>query len=406
MPNPFKNTKSIDFYSQDYRLKWIIIFVAVIISIVSIYYTNILVSKLKDREQRLIELYAKTLEYISNESNREIVQFIFQEIIVENNTIPIILTDGANRPLNFRNLDVNPEWPESVEDEYLLEKLAVMKEEHEPILVTFRNENGDVIDYQFLYYQNSFLLSQLKYYPYVQLSIIAIFGFLAYLAFSYSKTAEQNRVWVGLAKETAHQLGTPLSSLMAWMEYMKSDPDLQNKEMIVELDKDIHRLEMITSRFSSIGSAPILNNENVGDAIRATIVYLQRRISSRVKINVDAKPPNIRARINRPLFEWVIENLCKNAVDAMGGAGNIDVVVKKGQENEVVVDFSDTGKGIPKSKLKQVFNPGYTTKTRGWGLGLTLVKRIIENYHQGKIFIKKSEPDRGTTFRIILQSGM
>jgi signal transduction histidine kinase len=404
MNNFFNKGSRFDIYSNNNRLKWVILVVAVLISAASIYYTDVLVSRLKDREQRLIELYAKTQEYIANETNWDNLNFLFQEIIVENNTIPVIWTDGADRPIDFRNLNIDPEWDEAQKNEILRKELSIMKAEHDPILITFRNNEGEVFDYQYLYYKNSFLLSQLKYYPYVQLSIIAIFGFLAYLAFNYSRTAEQNRVWVGLAKETAHQLGTPLSSLMAWLEYFKHDPDLKDKDLLLELEKDIQRLEMITARFSSIGSVPKLSQEEMAPAVQATINYLQRRISSKVRISVSAEPKDLRAKVNRPLFDWVVENLCKNAVDAMAGSGSIDIRIKMGANQEVLLDFTDTGKGIPKSKVKQVFKPGYTTKTRGWGLGLTLVKRIIENYHQGRIFVKQTETDKGTTFRIILPS--
>ncbi len=222
------------------------------------------------------------------------------------------------------------------------------------------------------------------------------------MAFNYSKAAEQNQVWVGLAKETAHQLGTPISSLMAWMEYFKEDEHFKDKGLIEELDKDIRKLQVITERFSNIGSTPVLNMEEVEPLMKNIIGYLKPRISPKVNITVLALTPGIKALINPPLFEWVIENLCKNAVDAMSGSGAIYINILKGNEDKIFVDIADTGKGLPKSKIKQVFNPGFTTKKRGWGLGLTLAKRIIEIYHQGKIFIKSSEEGAGTTFRIVL----
>lgn len=255
---------------------------------------------------------------------------------------------------------------------------------------------------QYLYYENSFLLTQLTYYPFIQLSVIAIFGFIAYLGFSYSRTAEQNRVWVGMAKETAHQLGTPISSLIAWVEYLKTDERLQNHEVLTELNKDIEKLELITERFSSIGSIPVLNDENVIVIVRRVVDYLKSRISSKVEINVTALEDEIFAQLNPPLFEWVVENIIKNAVDAMSGDGSITINIIPGSDYKVFVDISDTGKGIPASKMKTVFNPGFTTKKRGWGLGLALAERIVENYHKGKIFVKSSEIDRGTTFRIVL----
>ena len=397
--NQFINSKTFNLYRNKGRYKWIIFFMAAIIGLTSIYYTNLLVTQLKEREKRLIELYANTLEYNANQKDNENLGFIFQEIIVPNNSIPVILADGVGNPLDYRNVPVKSSFSEVEKLEFLRNAMEIMKEEHEPIMLRFENNDGMTFSYNFIYYKNSKLLDQLRYYPYVQLSIITIFGVLAYLAFNYSKTAEQNRIWVGLAKETAHQLGTPISSLMAWLEYFKSVEKIKDQE----LEKAVARLEMITSRFSSIGSTPLLNYEDIHQAVRNTVNYLQKRISSKIIFNVSALPVDIRAKINKPLFDWVIENLCKNAVDAMGGEGTIDIDIRKAPDGNVMIDVTDTGKGIHKSKLRDVFLPGYTTKSRGWGLGLTLVKRIIENYHQGKIFIRSSEPEVGTTFRIILK---
>jgi len=402
MNNPFKSVITPNLYRNTSRVKWIVVVVAGIISVASIYYTNILVDKLRDREQRFIELYATSLESFVNERNNQAINVMTPQLILLNKSIPVIWTDGASNPIDFRNIDLPEQLSKFEKSEILQQELSEMREEHQPIRISIRNEDGIEYDYQFLYYKNSFLLLQLRYYPYVQLSVIAIFGLLSYLAFSYSRSAEQNQVWVGLAKETAHQLGTPISSLMAWMEYLKSDPQLQKHEITTELGKDIHRLEMITARFSSIGSVPILNNENLHEAIGNTVNYLQTRLSSRVKFQVTSLPNDIRAKINKPLLEWVIENLSKNAVDAMSGVGKITIDIRKSTEGSVIIDFSDTGKGITKNKIAQVFKPGYTTKNRGWGLGLTLVKRIVENYHQGKILILQSEAGKGTTFRIQL----
>jgi signal transduction histidine kinase len=231
-----------------------------------------------------------------------------------------------------------------------------------------------------------------------------VFAFLAYLAFSYSKTAEQNQVWVGLAKETAHQLGTPLSSLMAWIEYFKTDPKFADDEVIPELEKDVERLEMITARFSNIGSVPIMKPESLYEVLQHITNYLQRRISSKIRINIKGEKDLPPVSINKHLFEWVIENICKNAVDAMSGTGEININLKLQTGNKIIIDIADNGKGISKSNLSRVFEPGFSTKKRGWGLGLTLAKRIIENYHRGKIFIKQSEINKGTTFRIILNA--
>lgn len=402
MNNPFKSVIAPDFYRNSSKVKWIVMALAGLISAASIYYTNILVEKLRDRERRFIELYATSLEAFVNERNNQAISALTPQLILLNKSIPVVWTDGASNPIDYRNIDIAPEISKKEKAEILQQELEEMREEHQPIRISIKSEDGLEYDYQFLYYKNSFLLTQLRYYPYVQLTVIAIFGLLSYLAFSYSRTAEQNQVWVGLAKETAHQLGTPISSLMAWMEYLKSDPELQKHDITSELGKDIHRLEMITARFSSIGSVPILKHENLHEAVLSTVHYLQRRLSSKVKFQVKALPNDIRAKINKPLLEWVIENLSKNAVDAMGGVGTIIIDMKKSSDGYVLIDFSDTGKGIAKNKIRQIFKPGFTTKSRGWGLGLTLVKRIIENYHQGKIFILQSEPGRGTTFRIQL----
>ncbi len=395
--------RSPDLYNRQTTINLIIVVTAFGIALASVYYTRILVNELKNREQRLIELYAKTLEYTANESNAADLAFVVQEILVPNNSIPVIWTDGSHRPIKSRNLNVDPGLPEEEKQKILQNEIKEMEKEHEPIMLTLRDENGEVYDIQYVYYKNSELLNRLEFYPQVQLSVIAIFGIIAYITFHYSKTAEQNRVWVGLAKETAHQLGTPISSLMAWVEYFKEDESIKNKEMIAELEKDIKRLEMITERFSNIGSVPILYHENIPEVIENNINYLRKRISKKVEIKVHAKPADIRAQINKPLFDWVIENLCKNAVDSMGGVGKIDINIKKSMDDKVIIDITDTGKGIPKSKINNVFAPGYSTKTRGWGLGLTLAKRIIENYHKGRIFVKSTEIDQGTTFRILLR---
>jgi signal transduction histidine kinase len=393
---------SLDFYNNKATLKILVFVISIFIGFASIYYTNIIVENLKEREQNLIDLYANTIEYTANENNKDNLTFLHQEIIVPNNSIPVILTDGNGNVSHSRNINLPSSFSEDRKNRILQQELAIMKTEHEPIEIILRNEEGEIYDYNYVYYRNSHLLNQLKYYPYVQLSIIAVFGILAYIAFNYSKTAEQNRVWVGLAKETAHQLGTPLSSLMAWIEYFKADPDMKNQEVVTELEKDVHKLEIITSRFSNIGSIPVLKEENIYEVVSGAISYLEKRISTKVKISLETTSKNVFAKINKPLFDWVIENLCKNAVDAMSGIGTLDIKLTKANGGKIFIDITDNGKGMNKSKVKQVFRPGFTTKKRGWGLGLTLAKRIIENYHKGKIFVKSSEVDVGTTFRIVL----
>lgn len=398
------SNKSIDLIKKRSTINLVVVSIAFAIALASVYFTRIIVEQLKERELGIIQLYAKSLEFtVNNQNNPGELAFVVQEIMYPDNSIPVIQTNGIGQVLGTKNIEIDPSYNEDEKEEYLKEVLEEMKLEYEPIEIPFRDDKGEVYDYQYIYYKNSTLLNRLEYYPHVQLSIIAIFGLIAYIAFNYSKSAEQNRVWVGLAKETAHQLGTPISSLMAWIEYFKEDETLKNNEIIEELEKDVQRLEMITARFSNIGSIPVLNYENVPDCVEGTLSYLKKRISKKVEIKLTARPPDIRARLNKPLFDWVIENLCKNAVDSMGGVGKIDINIKRSIDDKIIIDISDTGKGIQKSKIKDVFDPGYTTKARGWGLGLTLVKRIIEKNHDGKIFVRNTEINEGTTFRILLK---
>lgn len=392
----------IDIYSNKSKIKWVVLAVSILISVSSIYYTNILVEQLQDRERRQIELFARALEYTINETQNNNLYFITEEIVFQNNSIPNILVNENDSITDYRNIDVKG-LSKPKRDKILRSELESMRDTYDPIEIKFRDkESNEIYDIQYIYYKNSFLLTQLTYYPYIQLSVIAIFAFISYMAFNYSKAVEQNQVWVGLAKETAHQLGTPISSLMAWMEYFKDDEHMKKSGLIEELDKDIRKLQVITERFSNIGSNPILQNEKIEPLIKNIIAYLKPRISPKINITVLALTEGIEAKVNPPLFEWVIENLCKNAIDAMSGSGSIYINILKGNDDKVFIDVGDTGKGIPKSKIKQVFNPGFTTKKRGWGLGLTLAKRIIQIYHNGKIFIKSSEEDEGTVFRIVL----
>lgn len=394
---------SLDFYQNNSNLKWVVLAASVVISIGSIYYTNILVDQLKGRERLQVQLYAKAIEYAANHDDLGDVNFIAEEILFQNNSIPIIQMTDKGKVLSWRNVDVDEKWTDERKEAFLKEEQQLMAQTYDPITVTLRDpQTGEVFGTQLIYYKNSFLLKQLIAYPYIQLSVIAIFGFIAYLAFNYSKAAEQNRVWVGLAKETAHQLGTPLSSLMAWVEVIRDDPDMKQKGMVEELEKDIQKLRIVTERFSSIGSVPALKRENVVQLINNVVNYLRPRVSSKVKMEVFTLSENIFANVHAPLFEWVIENLSKNSVDAMGNTGTIAIKILRGNEGKIFIDISDTGKGIPRSKIEHVFRPGFTTKKRGWGLGLTLAKRIIETYHDGKIFVKSSEENLGTTFRIVL----
>lgn len=406
MQNPFKGSFKIDFYTNQSKIKWFILIVAVIIGFGSIIYTNELVDRLKEGEEEKIRLWAKAVEFsgsaLADESS---LTFITNNIITPANTLPVILVDSASQQILLSRNVVDSLASIKNREEQLERMLDKMKHENDPFPIMVRNGvDGSVTDIQYVYFRNSYILRQLRAYPYIQLSVIAIFAFIAYLAFSYSRRAEQNRVWVGMAKETAHQLGTPLSSLMAWMEYFKTMPEMQGRsELIDELNKDVERLERITSRFSNIGSVPVLKDESVYEVVKSCLDYLRPRLSSKVSMEVESGVANLSAKINKPLFDWVIENIVKNGVDAMSGIGVIRVNVGQESVNEIYIDITDNGKGIPKGKLKDVFKPGFTTKKRGWGLGLALAKRIIENYHQGRIFVKSSQADVGTTFRIILR---
>ncbi len=392
-----------EFYEDNANLKWIILAVSTVISIGSIYYTNILVDQLKEREKNQMKLYARALEY-TYQSNEDIL-FVTEEIIKKNTSIPTILMNEKGEFNFYNNIDIDASWSEKKKNDVLKQEVTEMKRAFPPIEIILKDPTtGEIFGKQYVYYKNSFLLTQLIAYPFVQLSVIAIFGFISYLAFNYSKVAEQNRVWVGLAKETAHQLGTPLSSLMAWIEVLRDDPETKNKGIVDELDKDIRKLRVVTERFSSIGSTPTLKDENVYSLINNVVGYLQPRVSSKINFEVYTLSETIRAKVHAPLFEWVLENLCKNAVDAMGSTGTIAIKILRGSDSKVFIDISDTGKGIPKANMTNVFRPGFTTKKRGWGLGLALAKRIIELYHEGKIFVKSSDENLGTTFRIELKS--
>ncbi len=401
--NPFLGSAS-SMYQSKAALKWVALAFSLIIGVASVFYTNSIVEELKEREERYIDLYAKTLEYTIDPDNSDNLIFIYQEIVVPNNSIPIIVVDADGKPTGYRNVDVDSSRQTDEQISVILNKeLAIMEQEYEPISIVFDSNSDNSSFSNYVYYRNSDLIYRLRYYPYIQLSVIAAFVFFGYVAFSYSRRAEQNQVWVGLAKETAHQLGTPLSSLMAWLEIMKMDDDLKDKEVTQELEKDIDKLELITSRFSSIGSVPVMTEQNLSKVIQSTVSYLQKRVSKKVEIHFDCKDDLISAEINKPLFDWVIENLCKNAIDAMSGVGKITIMLKEGKYGDVLLDISDTGKGIAPGKIKEIFQPGFSTKKRGWGLGLTLAKRIIENYHNGKINVRESVVDQGTRFRIILK---
>lgn len=346
-------------------------------------------------ERKNVELWAEATQRLINtdiNSNQDIT--FLTDIIKGNTSIPIITTDSVGNILEEKNINYTEENKEKV----LPRELKKMREENAPITISVSESET-----QYLHYRDSVLLENLKYYPLIQFAVIFLFILVAYIAFSSSRNAEQNQVWVGMSKETAHQLGTPISSLMAWVELLK----MQNIDpiLIEEFEKDTQRLEKITERFSKIGSVPELIRTDVAETIRSTVSYLKTRSSLKVKYILDFdEQAKYEVPLNASLFTWVIENLCKNAIDAMNNVGTIHISIQD-KVDQIQIDVSDTGKGISKSYHKTVFQPGFTTKKRGWGLGLSLAKRIVENYHKGKIFLKQSEINKGTTFRILLQKG-
>lgn len=385
-------------YDNKNVFKLVIVSLALVIGLASIIYTNSLVKELAKREVKQIELFAQAQKLIVDVDGPA-EDFIF-EFVQGNQSIPAIVTDTLGNFKKSRNINFPKNADEEQKAKIIEKELTEMKAQYAPIKI-------DVAGiHRLIYYRNSFLITQLKYYPIVQLTAISLLAILAYVIFSTTRKSEQNRLWVGLAKETAHQLGTPISSLMAWIEFLRTDPNF-DKSFCDEMEKDTKRLEMITARFSNIGSEPSMKMANAGDVVVNIVQYLQKRVSSKVKINVTPRfSQDLNCLMNVPLFEWVIENLSKNAVDAMSGVGKIDIYVQNSKDNtQIVIDVNDTGKGIHPSKIKQVFKPGFTTKKRGWGLGLTLVKRIVEEYHNGKIFVRRSELNVGTSFRITIPKG-
>lgn len=386
------------FYNRDTWLKIAFFAVSVIMAGFSLYFTDGLVSKLEEREKQQIELYAETIRYVMTSDENADINFFFERIkkINENNTIPVIWKDGSGH-LNSINIPMNESLSTEDKQEILKLKLQeIILENNKPIEMDMGFQK------EYIYYGNSKLLKLLRYYPLSQLTVVLIIGFLGYIFFSYSRRAEQNKVWVGLAKETAHQLGTPLSSLTAWVEILRNEPHI-NPDIVMELGKDIQRLETITTRFSNIGSTPILKEEDLLELITGFLNYLKIRISTKVHIDIQSSlAPNQMANVNKYLFEWVIENICKNAVDAMSGTGDILIQLSEGKNNQLIIDISDSGKGISAKNTSKIFSPGFSTKKRGWGLGLTLAKRIVENYHEGKLVLKSTEVNKGSTFRISL----
>jgi Signal transduction histidine kinase len=385
-------------YESRKRFKYLFLLTAAIIAIASVWITNTLVNELKEEERKKIEIWAEAIRLLSIDMPEEIDPDIFNDYISflykitgGNTTIPAILIDDSGEVQNYMNIDI----PEENSSVLLKEKVAGFSRSREPIVIKLDEDTE-----QYVYYDDSTVLKQLRIFPFIQLIVLFIFIAVSFMALNSTQKAEQNKVWVGLSKETAHQLGTPISSLMAWTEYLKTKD--MDPQLLDEMDKDVQRLKIIAERFSKIGSNPEPEPMDLYQSVQNAVNYMGRRISSKVKVSLEMPDDHTTIMMNDSLFGWTLENLIKNAVDAMNGQGEI-TITSQTKDTKVLLDISDTGKGISKNKFETIFHPGYTTKKRGWGLGLSLVRRIIENYSKGKIYVYKSELGKGTTFRIELK---
>jgi two-component system, sporulation sensor kinase D len=399
----------------EHKRQWnslLLVFAAVIAS-GSLFYTNYLVKNIAKAEHTRAEVWARTMQQQLSSDDNDFLNYVF--MVRDSLSVPAIITDEKGEFISTKGLDSTKTFIDLEEKnqvkgaktikydlQYFKDELASMKSQHEPIRLEIRQSmfgNG----YWLVYYKDSMLLTQLKIFPYIQLLLIAVFLLVAYTGFNSSRKSEQNQVWVGLAKETAHQLGTPISSLMAWIELLKDKFNAENDPLLLEMDNDVKRLEIVADRFSKIGSKPNLEPQIVYDVVKDYVDYFKVRVSNKINFELTGDT-ELMAGLNIPLFDWVLENLLKNAVNAIEGSGQIKVLIRGSASKKLIyIDVSDTGKGIPRSKFLTVFRPGYTTRKRGWGLGLSLTKRMIENYHNGQIFVKDSELGKGTTFRIILK---
>jgi LytS/YehU family sensor histidine kinase len=371
--------------------KIVLFAIALMIALASLYFSDQLVKNLKKEEKSRIELWANAYKDILQTDLNEMVNPLSYKIIKNNSTIPVIMTNDRDEIISYANLDSI----KAQKKDYLRKQLNEMKLEHKPIVVEFSAKHKN-----YIYYKDSYLLTQLRNFPFYQLILVVLFVLVAYILLIISKKADDNLIWVGMSKETAHQLGTPISSLIAWVEMMKLR--MSDDPMIDEVEKDVKRLELITERFARIGSEPKLSENNIVELINNTIEYLKPRSSSKVKYFFYSDFDVLNVNLNYSLFQWVIENICKNAIDAMSGVGEIKIFLSS-DDLRVYVDIQDTGKGLTKKEFKKIFKPGFTTKKYGWGLGLALVKRIIEHYHNGKVYVLESELNKGTKFRIELK---
>lgn len=398
-------------YEHKRQWNYLLLVFAAIIASGSLFYTNYLVKNIGKSEHTRAEVWARTMQQQLSSEDNNFLNYVF--IVRDSLSVPAIITDdrgdikfakGLDSTKTFIDLEeqmAGKSLKKKYDPQYFKDQLASMKAQHAPIRLNIPSMFGN--SYWLVYYKDSLLLTQLKFFPYVQLLLIAVFLLVAYTAFNSSRKSEQNQVWVGLAKETAHQLGTPISSLMAWIELLKDKFNAEDDPLLLEMDNDVKRLEIVADRFSKIGSKPVLEVHVVHDVVKDYVDYFKVRVSNKITFELKGDT-NLKAGLNIPLFDWVLENLLKNAVNAIEGTGQIAVIIRGSLSKKLVyIDVTDSGKGIPRSKFLTVFRPGYTTRKRGWGLGLSLTKRMIENYHNGQIFVKDSEVGKGTTFRIILK---
>ena len=398
------------FYDRQRTGKLLFIVISIIAVIIFLIVSNNLVKQLAQQEKERMDIWAKSTERLATADIDADIEFLLS-IISQNNSIPVLVTDSAFNILEYRNFNLPDK---NDREKYIFSDLSEKNRNFlngrlcdaagSKGLSTLARTNPHFIEvetfggsHQYIYYEDSILLRRLSLYPYIQLVVMIILAIIIYVAVLYTKRAEQNRVWAGLSKETAHQLGTPISSLMAWTQFLEASGT--DPEIVGEIDKDVKRLSTIAQRFSKIGSRPELQLEYLNETVDQALQYMSSRVGGKIKITLDLSTDDHAVMLSSSLFEWVMENLTKNAVDAMDGAGEIRITTGA-DKDRAFIEVKDTGKGIARKNFKNVFNPGFTTKKRGWGLGLTLVKRIIEDYHRGRIFVKESELGHGTTFRI------
>lgn len=393
-----------NWFARIRNIKYVLVCFAILIAIISLLTSNYVIRDLKQEECNKMEVWAEAMRSLNSADENTDLNLVLK-VINGNNTIPVIVLSSDGDVVSYRNIDdVYDARRDSADVLKQLAKRMMLDGHAIRIDVSPADEtDDDMAEYMTICYDDSLMLTRLEAYPFVQLTMVVVFVLVAIYALFAAARAEQNNVWVGLSKETAHQLGTPISSLMAWSQVLKdSYPD---DKLIPEMDNDIRRLERVADRFSKIGSAPEPRPEDLVDIVKRVVEYMRHRTSDKVKFVVDLPNEPVIVNLVSALFEWVLENLCKNAVDAMEGSGTISICVSE-DINFVVVEVNDTGKGISKSNFESIFKPGFTTKERGWGLGLSLAKRIIEQYHRGKIFVKTSELGIGTTFRIELSHSL